>query len=272
MRKHLFEAHKFFDRKMPTMPRPPSSSSSPLTPIDDLSDGDHAGAAGRQANGHTFYGISANGIGYDTSRLDDLATQAARILSNGRGYQSYVGGRPVWIENQSEMMGGARRYRAGEATRSSLHKDSIKKRFMHPSGSRRSGAVAGRSQLGGRPLFPGEKELEVSSREDLKALVHVRKLLQEMGGKSGDPAQQHAVFDFIAGAQVVPKLAFLDQKPVQRPPWTHPWEGGSTSSDGAPSRVTTSSSTAQAGPSSAAPNGAAPTASGADANDMDIDR
>ncbi|KAK4058928.1 hypothetical protein OIO90_000374 [Microbotryomycetes sp. JL221] len=85
-------------------------------------------------------------------------------------------------------------------------------------------------------------EVTVKSKEDLKALMHVRKLMASLegkgvgGGNDIDPEMKAALLGFIEGAPVVPKLDFMRPE-VLRQPWELPWEDESTTKSNSASPV-----------------------------------
>ncbi|GAA5904944.1 Rco1p [Sporobolomyces salmoneus] len=100
-----------------------------------------------------------------------------------------------------------------------------------------------------------QAELTVQSKEDLKALMQVRKLLlsQGQGQGQGSGNGKTTMLSFLEGAPIIPKLAFVNNSKSSTS-WQRPWEGGKK--DAPPSR-----SNAQPGTPSAAPVSPAPPAS-----------
>ncbi|GAA5875557.1 hypothetical protein JCM16303_000667 [Sporobolomyces ruberrimus] len=69
---------------------------------------------------------------------------------------------------------------------------------------------------------PGpSSELTVQSKEDLKALMQVRKMLLSSGQAPG--SAKTTMLSFLEGAPIIPKLAFVNNGKTSS--WTRPWEG-----------------------------------------------
>ncbi|GAA5868484.1 hypothetical protein JCM8547_006288 [Rhodosporidiobolus lusitaniae] len=101
-------------------------------------------------------------------------------------------------------------------------------------------------------------ELVVESKDDLQALMRVRKMIQAEkgkegeGGKGGDPARRAAMLGFLEGEPILPSLGFINSTAA---PWTRPWEqGGKPAVPSAPSKPAPLAAIAQPSPTAAAPS------------------
>lgn len=65
-----------------------------------------------------------------------------------------------------------------------------------------------------------QAELTVQSKEDLKALMQVRKLLLSQGQAQG--SAKTTMMSFLEGAPIIPKLAFVNHNKATS--WQRPWE------------------------------------------------
>ncbi|KAM0792241.1 hypothetical protein ACM66B_004935 [Microbotryomycetes sp. NB124-2] len=121
----------------------------------------------------------------------------------------------------------------GRTGSSSSIQDASKKSTASPGATRRSAAS---------PSAALPAEVAVKSKDDLKALMHVRKMLAALEGKgpTGDAAvdfdTKAALLGFIEGAPVVPKLDFMRPEAL-RQPWELPWEETSKSNSASPVAV-----------------------------------
>ncbi|BGP13943.1 hypothetical protein JCM10213_005527 [Rhodosporidiobolus nylandii] len=77
---------------------------------------------------------------------------------------------------------------------------------------------------------PKLSEVEVETKEDLQALMRVRKMIQAQSaskGKEGQPpapgdaAKRAAMIGFLEGEPIIPKLGFIKSEST---PWSRPWE------------------------------------------------
>ncbi|GJN88527.1 hypothetical protein Rhopal_001493-T1 [Rhodotorula paludigena] len=115
-----------------------------------------------------------------------------------------------------------------------------------------AGAASGsgpRSRGASPSLSPGAgagaarpSEVVVDSKEDLKALTYVRKLLR---GTEGDAANRAALLGFLEGEAILPKL----QSAPSSTPWSRPWDntakqGGGSAPQASPPLVSPSASPA----------------------------
>ncbi|GAA5847510.1 hypothetical protein JCM3766R1_005335 [Sporobolomyces carnicolor] len=99
---------------------------------------------------------------------------------------------------------------------------------------------------------PPGGELTVQSKEDLKALMQVRKLLLSQG-HAHDASAKTTMLSFLEGAPIIPKLAFVNTKQTSSlSSWQRPWEskkdgprpgGGGTSTSPAPPSAGTDATT-----------------------------
>ncbi|BGO97743.1 hypothetical protein RTG_01435 [Rhodotorula toruloides ATCC 204091] len=87
-----------------------------------------------------------------------------------------------------------------------------------------------RSRGGSPSLSPAPKatELVVTSKEDLQALMRVRKLSKAKEGSDTD-GWKAALFGFLDGEPILPKLDFLK---ADSTPWRRPWEQGGAGGPG----------------------------------------
>ncbi|GAA6061611.1 hypothetical protein JCM10212_000919 [Sporobolomyces blumeae] len=65
-----------------------------------------------------------------------------------------------------------------------------------------------------------QSELTIESKEDLKALMQVRKLLLSQGQAQG--GAKTTMLSFLEGAPIIPKLAFVNNG--KSSPWQRPWD------------------------------------------------
>ncbi|GAA5950549.1 hypothetical protein JCM21900_001226 [Sporobolomyces salmonicolor] len=102
--------------------------------------------------------------------------------------------------------------------------------FASPASAANSPSVARRRNspsLSPAPRAMGTPlpELTVQNKEDLKALMHVRKMLAaQQGRESGrgeDGSRRATLFSFLDGAPIIPKLGFIKEGPA---PWSRPWD------------------------------------------------
>ncbi|GAA5870475.1 hypothetical protein JCM1840_004734, partial [Sporobolomyces johnsonii] len=102
--------------------------------------------------------------------------------------------------------------------------------FASPASAANSPSVArrrGSPSLSPAPRATGTPlaELTVQNKEDLKALMHVRKMLAAQQGKEGgrgeDGSRRATLFSFLDGAPIIPKLGFIKEGPA---PWSRPWD------------------------------------------------
>ncbi|BGP46045.1 hypothetical protein JCM10450v2_001885 [Rhodotorula kratochvilovae] len=112
------------------------------------------------------------------------------------------------------------------------------KRPSFGAGSPAGTAVGPSRSRGGSPSVspaPGKlAEPTVESKEDLKALGHVRKLLAAQAKLKDGDANKTALLEYLEGAFVVPRLKTVPTGPA---PWQRPWDaapGGSKKLSGAP--------------------------------------
>ncbi|GAA5841982.1 hypothetical protein JCM11251_001435 [Rhodosporidiobolus azoricus] len=63
-------------------------------------------------------------------------------------------------------------------------------------------------------------ELEVESKDDLQALMRVRKMMQK-GKGTEEEARRATLLGFLEGEPIIPKLGFIK---TDSSPWTRPWE------------------------------------------------
>ncbi|KAK4053749.1 hypothetical protein OIV83_001405 [Microbotryomycetes sp. JL201] len=138
-------------------------------------------------------------------------------------------------------------YKGRTGSSTSIH-DTTKRSVASPGTTRRSAAS---------PSATLPAEVAVKSKDDLKALMHVRKLLAALEGKgpAGDAAvdfdTKAALLGFIEGAPVVPKLDFMRPEAL-RAPWELPWEDTSKSNSASPVAAADAESTTKDAPATAA--------------------
>ncbi|GAA5995248.1 hypothetical protein JCM5350_002799 [Sporobolomyces pararoseus] len=99
-----------------------------------------------------------------------------------------------------------------------------------------------------------QAELTVQSKEDLKALMQVRKLLLSQGQAQGNT--KTTMLSFLEGAPIIPKLAFVNNSKATS--WQRPWEGkkdgprpGGSGQPATPGATSSSQNPVSPGPSSA---------------------
>ncbi|ORY56458.1 hypothetical protein BCR35DRAFT_309871 [Leucosporidium creatinivorum] len=249
----------------------PDSVGSPLTSMGEVSDADppevaKLGYSPYSKRNADLYGRRTPASGVDTSALDHLALLAENAYAelNGSGPSDTPTpatgpSPPGGVVGSDKGKGVDRRPSFGSSggpppakrARQSLAPGAapIDQSSVSPATSSnaplaippyRAGAVDPSAPLA-RPHPPAREpskhssqtpsEVSVKSKEDLKALMHVRKLLASMdeAGMSAETfAEKKALMTFMDGGAVVPKLAFF-KKEDHRQPWDLPWEEQSKS-------------------------------------------
>ncbi|GAA5888092.1 hypothetical protein JCM6882_000278 [Rhodosporidiobolus microsporus] len=91
--------------------------------------------------------------------------------------------------------------------------------FPSPAAGASAGAV-------GAAAAGKSAELTVESKDDLQALMRVRKMMQAVAAAKGaknaeDEARRATLLGFLEGEPIIPKLGFIK---TETSPWTRPWE------------------------------------------------